>query len=101
MIYLNIRNMFVGFSENYTITLVEQNHDDHVHILFKPHPNTEMTKFINTYKSTSSRPVKRDFPQVKKNLRKEMFQSRSFCLLTTGVSPIDLVKKYIENQGEK
>ncbi|MEB9136012.1 transposase, partial [Bacillus cereus] len=27
--------------------------------------------------------------------------SRSFCLLTTSGSPINVVKKYIENQGEK
>lgn len=94
--------MFVRLSENYNITLVEWNHDvDHVHILFKSHPNTEMTKFINAYKSASSRLIKRDFPQVQKNLWKEMFWSRSFCLLTTGGSPIDVVKKYIENQGEK
>ncbi|KAA0742955.1 IS200/IS605 family transposase, partial [Bacillus cereus] len=72
-----------------------------VHILFKAHPNTEMTKFINAYKSASSRLIKRDFPQVKKKLWKEMFWSRSFCLLTTGGSPIDVVKTYIENQSEK
>lgn len=96
------KDMFVRLSENYNITLVEWNHDvDHVHILFKAHPNTEMTKFINAYKSASSRLIKRDFPQVKKKLWKEMFWSRSFCLLTTGGSPIELVKKYIENQGEK
>ncbi|HDR6441910.1 TPA: IS200/IS605 family transposase, partial [Bacillus thuringiensis] len=70
-------------------------------ILFKAHPNTEMTKFINAYKSASSRLIKRDFPQVKKKLWKEMFWSRSFCLLTTGGSPIDVVKTYIENQSEK
>ncbi|OKL37931.1 IS200/IS605 family transposase [Domibacillus mangrovi] len=96
------QDMFVRLSENYNITLVEWNHDvDHVHILFKAHPNTEMTKFINAYKSASSRLIKRDFPQVKKKLWKEMFWSRSFCLLTTGGSPIDVVEKYIENQGEK
>ncbi|MED0971681.1 IS200/IS605 family transposase [Bacillus paramycoides] len=96
------KDMFVRLSENYNITLVEWNHDvDHVHILFKAHPNTEMTKFINAYKSASSRLIKRDFPQVRKKLWKEMFWSRSFCLLTTGGSPIDAVKKYIENQGEK
>ncbi|EJQ15494.1 TPA: IS200/IS605 family transposase [Bacillus cereus] len=96
------KDMFVRLSENYNITLVEWNHDvDHVHILFKAHPNTEMTKFINAYKSASSRLIKRDFPQVKKKLWKEMFWSRSFCLLTTGGSPIDVVKKYIENQSEK
>ncbi|MDJ0284962.1 IS200/IS605-like element ISBth16 family transposase, partial [Bacillus bombysepticus] len=61
----------------------------------------EMTKFINAYKSASSRLIKRDFPQVKKKLWKEMFWSRSFCLLTTGGSPIDVVKTYIENQSEK
>ncbi|MDZ4633043.1 IS200/IS605 family transposase [Bacillus cereus] len=96
------KDMFVRLSENYNITLVEWNHDvDHVHILFKAHPNTEMTKFINAYKSASSRLIKRDFPQVKKKLWKEMFWSRSFCLLTTGGSPIDVVKTYIENQSEK
>ncbi|WP_242311648.1 IS200/IS605 family transposase [Bacillus cereus group sp. BfR-BA-01331] len=96
------KDMFVRLSENYNITLVEWNHDvDHVHILFKAHPNTEMTKFINAYKSASSRLIKRDFPQVKTKLWKEMFWSRSFCLLTTGGSPIDVVKKYIENQDEK
>ncbi|AMR06143.1 IS200/IS605 family transposase [Bacillus thuringiensis] len=96
------KDMFVRLSESYNITLVEWNHDiDHVHILFKAHPNTEMTKFINAYKSASSRLIKRDFPQVKKKLWKEMFWSRSFCLLTTGGSPIDVVKTYIENQSEK
>ncbi|MDZ4411979.1 IS200/IS605 family transposase [Bacillus cereus] len=96
------KDMFVRLSENYNIMLVEWNHDvDHVHILFKAHPNTEMTKFINAYKSASSRLIKRDFPQVKKKLWKEMFWSRSFCLLTTGGSPIDVVKTYIENQSEK
>ncbi|HDR4765782.1 TPA: IS200/IS605 family transposase [Bacillus cereus] len=97
-----VKDMFVRLSENYNITLIEWNHDvDHVHILFKAHPNTEMTKFINAYKSASSRLIKRDFPRVKTKLWKEMFWSRSFCLLTTGDSPIDVVKKYIENQGEK
>ncbi|EOO12630.1 MULTISPECIES: IS200/IS605 family transposase [Bacillus] len=96
------KDMFIRLSENYNITLVEWHYDvDHVHILFKAHPNTEMTKFINAYKSASSRLIKRDFPQVKKKLWKEMFWSRSFCLLTTGGSPIDVVKEYIENQGEK
>ncbi|PGK44672.1 IS200/IS605 family transposase [Bacillus cereus] len=96
------KDMFVRLSESYNITLVEWNHDiDHIHIMFKAHPNTEMTKFINAYKSASSRLIKRDFPQVRKKLWKEMFWSRSFCLLTTGGSSIDVVKTYIENQGEK
>ena len=96
------KDMFVKLGKKYNISLVEWHHDvDHIHILFKAHPNTELSKFINAYKSASSRMIKKDFPQVRKKLWKEMFWSRSFCLLTTGGSPIDVVKKYIENQGLK
>lgn len=38
---------------------------------------------------------------MKKFLWKEYFWSRSYCLITTGGATIDVVKKYIENQGEK
>lgn len=96
------KDKFVSLSEKYNITLVEWNHDiDHVHILFKAQPNSELSKFINAYKSASSRLIKKDFPHVRKKLWEEMFWSRSFCLLTTGGSPIEVVKKYIENQGIK
>ncbi|MED4475299.1 IS200/IS605 family transposase [Oceanobacillus caeni] len=96
------KDKFVTLSERYNITLVEWNHDmDHIHILFKAQPNSELSKFINAYKSASSRLIKKDFPHVRKKLWKEMFWSRSFCLLTTGGSPIEVVKKYIENQGAK
>ncbi|MFB9974363.1 IS200/IS605 family transposase [Allobacillus sp. SKP2-8] len=96
------KEKFVSLGEKYNITLVEWNHDiDHFHILFKAHPNTELSKFINAYKSASSRLIKKEFPFVRKKLWKEMFWSRSFCLLTTGGSPIEVVKKYIENQGIK
>lgn len=96
------KDMFERIGDRYNITLVEWNHDsDHIHILFKAHPNTELSKFINAYKSASSRLIKKDFPQVKEKLWKQMFWSRSFCLLTTGGSPINIVRKYIENQGIK
>ncbi len=96
------KGKFVSLGKKYNISLVEWNHDeDHIHILFKAHPNTELSKFINAYKSASSRLIKKEFPQVRKRLWKEMFWSRSFCLLTTGGSPIDVVRKYIENQGIK
>lgn len=94
------KQMFEWISEKYHITLVEWNHDkDHIRIMFKAEPKTELTKFIDTYKSTSSRLIKRDFPRVKKYLWKEMFWSKSFCLITTGGVTIDVIKKYIQNQG--
>lgn len=96
------KEIFEYIAPNYNITLEEWNHDkDHVHILFKAHPNTEISKFINAYKSASSRLLKKEFPQIRQKLWKEYFWSQSFCLLTTGGAPIEVIKKYIENQGQK
>lgn len=96
------KEMFERLGKNYNISLVEWNHDrDHVHILFKAHPNTELSKFINAYKSASSRLIKKESPQIKKKLWKEFFWSRSFCLLTSGGSPTEVIREYIENQGMK
>lgn len=44
--------------------------------------------------------IKKDFPEVRQKLWKEMFWSKSFCLLTTGGAPINVIKKYIESQGK-
>ena len=94
------KDMFIEIGKKYNITLTEWNHDkDHIHILFKAHPNSELSKFINAYKSASSRLIKKNFPHIRKRLWKEMFWSRSFCLLTTGGAPLSVIKKYIENQG--
>lgn len=96
------KEIFEYIALNYNITLQEWNRDkDHVHILFKAHPKSEISKFINAYKSASSRLLKKEFPQIKQKLWKEYFWSQSFCLLTAGGAPIDVIKKYIESQGEK
>lgn len=97
-----LKEIFEYIAPNYNITLEEWNTDmDHLHILFKAHPNSELSKFINAYKSASSRLIKKEFPQIKKKLWKEYFWSKSFCLVTTGGVTIDVIKKYIENQGER
>ena len=96
------KEIFEYIAPSYKIELVEWNHDkDHVHILFKGQPKTEISKFINAYKSASSRLLKKEFPVIRQRLWKETFWSQSFCLLSSGGAPIDVVKQYIENQGQK
>ena len=97
-----LKEIFEYISPKYNITLEEWNHDkDHVHLLFRGSPSTEISKFINVYKSASSRLIKKEYPIIRKQLWKEYFWSRSYCLLTTGGAPIEVVRKYIENQGVK
>ena len=99
-----LKDMFVRLGEDYNIHLSEWNFDnklnDHVHVLFEAEPNSELSKFINAYKSASSRLVKKNFPEVRTKLWKEFFWSRSFCLITTGGVTVDVIKRYIESQGE-
>lgn len=96
------KEIFEYIAPNYNITLQEWNHEkDHVHILFKAHPNTQISKFINAYKSASSRILKKEFPQIRQKLWKGHFWSQSFCLLTTGEAPIEVIRKYIEGQGQE
>lgn len=97
-----LKEIFDKISSSYNITVMEWNHDiDHVHILFKAEPNSELSKFINAYKSASSRLIKKEFPEIKTQLWKEYFWSRSFCLITTGGASIETIKQYIQSQGHK
>lgn len=74
---------------------------DHVHILFRGQPNSEISKFINAYKSASSRLIKKEYPEIKKHLWKDMFWSQSYCLISTGGVTVDIIKEYIQTQGRR
>ena len=49
----------------------------------------------------SSRLIKKEYPTIRKYLWKEYFWSQSYCLITTGGATIEVIKRYIENQGLK
>jgi putative transposase len=97
-----LKDMFIEIGKNYGISLIDWGfEEDHIHCLFKAKPTTALSKFINAYKSASSRVVKNEFPEIKKDLWKDYFWSKSYCLLTSGGAPIEIIKEYIKRQGEK
>ena len=71
-----------------------------IRTMFRAHPKSELSKFINAYKSASSRLIKKEYPEVWQKLWKETFWSQSFCLLSAGGAPIEVIRQYIETQGE-
>jgi len=73
---------------------------DHVHALISLHPSITPAKLINTLKTVSSRMIKKNFgPELKKHYwGTNALWSRSYCLLSVGGAPIDVLKEYIENQ---
>ncbi|MEM0325762.1 MAG: IS200/IS605 family transposase [Desulfurococcaceae archaeon] len=96
-----LREIFEDIGRKYHIEVEEWNFEpDHIHVLFRTRPSTCLAKFINAYKSASSRLIKKEFPELKKELWDEYFWSRSYCLLTSGGAPIELIRQYIQSQGE-
>ena len=96
------KEIWEHIAPRYGIVLEEWNHDiDHVHVMFRAQPRTEFSKFINAYKSASSRLLKKEYPEIREKLWKEAFWSQSFCLLTAGGAPVEVIRQYIESQGVK
>ena len=73
---------------------------DHVHLLFKSKPTLDLPKYINALKTITSREIRRTFPAVKDKLWRNAFWGRSYFLATTGQVTLDMLKQYVENQGE-
>jgi len=95
-----LKKIFEKIGNHYSVTIKEWNHDmDHIHVLFAAHPYTDLTQLLDSYKSASSRIIKKEFPYIGKYLWKEYFWSPSYCLISTGGATIDVIKRYIENQG--
>lgn len=101
-ISFRLREIFEYIAPKYSLIVEEWNHEeDHVHVLFKAQPKSELSKFINAYKSASSRLIKKEFPMIRQKLWKEYFWSQSFCLLTYGGAPIEIIREYIQEQATK
>lgn len=95
------KERFIDVSDKYNIELESFNHDrDHIHVLFRAHPNTELSKFINAYKSSTSRMIKKNYLEVKSKLWGSSFWTKSYCLLTSGGISTEVIREYIETQGK-
>ena len=46
-------------------------------------------------------PISERAKEIWEKLWKEAFWSQSFCLLTAGGAPVEVIRQYIETQGEK
>ncbi|MBS4219923.1 IS200/IS605 family transposase [Bacillus sp. FJAT-49711] len=92
------KNLF----ERWNFTLIEMNgEDDHIHILFDAPPQINLANTINNYKTVTSRYIRKEFQEeLSKYYWKPYFWSRSYMILTTGGATVEVVKKYIENQGD-
>ena len=88
--------------EKWEIELLEfGGEEDHVHLLLDMHPNIMPSRFINNLKTVTSRLIRKEFKaHLDKFYWKPVLWTRAYCLITTGGAPLEVIKKYIQNQEQ-
>ena len=89
--------------EKWRSELIEFNGEaDHVHLRLQTNPTVQLSKLVNNLKTVSSRLIRRDFRgHVNRIYQKRVFWHRSYCLISAGGATIEVLRKYIEEQGYK
>jgi putative transposase len=95
-----LRESFEQVCDDFGAVLVESDgEDDHVHLLVEYLPTVQLTKLVNSLKGVSSRMLrKKRFPEVEDKLWGGHLWSPSYFAASCGGAPIDIVRKYIEDQ---
>lgn len=94
-----LKNMLEEQLEKNNAELIEFGYEiDPVHIVFSAPPQLRLSNFINAYKSSTNRVIKKQYPKVRYHLWKEYFWNRFYCILSTGGAPLEIIKKYINSQ---
>lgn len=87
---------FKQLSKPYLIEIYDYSYEaDHMHIKFKAHPKSEISKFINAYKSSTSRLIKKEFKDVE---AEDGLWEKTYFLITEGVPSKDMIMHYIKTK---
>lgn len=89
--------IFENIATAYQIKLLDIHFEKtHMHFKFEAFPTTNLSKFINAYKSASSRKIKNNFEEVREYLKGSAMWEANYFLMTSGVPSKDIILHYIE-----
>jgi putative transposase len=73
---------------------------DHVHLLVAYPPQLALSRLVNSLKGVSSRRLRQQgWPEVTRRLCGEAFWSPSYCVVSCGSAPVEIVRAYVEAQN--
>jgi putative transposase len=94
-----LKNIIWNLARQLDIEIIAQEPaEDHVHVLFKAKPSTDLVKVVNTLKGVTARLLRKEFPQLQNLLWGNSFWSDSYFIASTGQVSLDVLKKYVEEQ---
>jgi putative transposase len=72
---------------------------DHLHALVDMPPKVRPSDLVNNLKTVLSRQLRKEFPTLRTAYRgKPVLWSPSYCLISAGGAPIEILRQYVENQ---
>lgn len=75
--------------------------DDHVHLLIAYPPKVALSKLVNSLKGASSYRLRGlNIPEVRAVLWGHAFWSPSYCVVSCGGAPLEIIKAYVETQRD-
>lgn len=96
----DLHEIFSRVCQSFEAELTEfEGEGDHVHLLVNYPPKVQISKLVNSLKTASSRVIrKKAYPTVQRSLWGGALWSPSYFAGSCGGAPIDVVKKYIQDQ---
>lgn len=72
---------------------------DHLHALIDVPPKVRPSDLVNNLKTVLSRQLRKEFPALRAAYRgKPVLWSPSYCIISAGGAPIEILRQYVENQ---
>ena len=98
---LRIRNLLKIIAAEKGITVIKGNiRPDHIHVLVNVPAYFSPSKVAQLLKGKSSYRLQKEFPNLRKKYWGQHIWGRGYFCATVGAVTEELVKKYIEHQGE-
>ena len=97
----DMKVIFSDVCNDFEVELIEMDGEgDHVHLLINYPPKVSVSKLVNSLKGVSSRLIrKKKYPSICKKLWGDALWSPSYFAGSCGGAPIDIIRKYIEQQS--
>jgi putative transposase len=99
-VFASLRASWESVCEDFQCELREAGYEaDHVHLLVAYPPKVALSTLVNSLKGVSARRLRVErFQEVEDKLWGQHFWSPSYCAVSCGGAPLEVVKKYVEAQ---
>jgi putative transposase len=99
-VFVILRESWKTVCRDFGCELLETGYEpDHVHLVVSYPPKVPLARLVNSLKGVSARRAKAaKLPEVRQVLWGKHFWSPSYCAVSCGGAPLEIIKQYVERQ---